>query len=327
MFKFQFSIDSITKREVIKEAELRLYVSPSKSKADVAAKVSIVQNVTQGGRDAFTLRSKRFSAMSPSLIVYGGSSQWVTFSVTSFVQSHLRNNQKLVNLDACVENIYQSEMLNNFYIESLDAEYSPVLVIYSNERKRRKRASRDRQDLIAKEVVLDRFRSSKGNDRIRPADAIESNIGRQKKAVAMKPRNSSHGTTSKRKWRQRRRKFRPERRVNNGKGATPEYSTHPAPTFDYSVSTSKHNNISTILKDPELLQGDDPSAVSDRSGRVARTLEGTKIRNKGRKRPRKKTPCSRSSMVVDFEEIGWDSWIIAPKKYDVSNASSIPAQF
>ena len=327
VFKFQFSIDSITKREAIKQAELRLYVSPSKSKADIAAKVSIVQNVTQGGRDAFTLSSKRLSAMSPSLIVYGGSSQWVTFSVTGLVQSHLRNNQKLVNLNACVKNIYQNEMLNNFYIESLDAEYSPVLVIYSNERKRRKRASRDKQDLIAKEVVLDRFRSSKGKDRIRPADAIEGNIGRQKKAITMKPRNSSYGTTSKRKWRQRRRKFRSERRINNGRGATTEYSTHPVPTFGYNVSTSKHYNISTILKDSELLQGDDPMAVSDRSGRVARTLEGTKTRNKGRKRPRKKTPCSRSSMVVDFEEIGWDSWIIAPKKYDVSTTLSIIDQF
>ena len=320
MFKFQFSIDSITKREVIREAELRLYVSPSKSKADIAAKVSIVQNITQRGRDAFTLRSKRFSAMWPSLIVYGGSSQWVTFSVTSVVQNHLRKNQKLVNLDACVENIYQNEMLNNFYIESLDVEYSPVLVIYSNERKRRKRASRDKQDFIAKEVVLDQFRSSKGKDRIRPTDAIKGNIGREKKAVTIKPRNSPYGTTSKRKWRQRRRKFRPERRVNNGKGATTEYSTHPDTTFDYNVSTSKRINISTILKDTELLQGDDPMAVSDRRGRVARTLEGIKARNKGRKRPRKKTPCSRSSMVVDFEEIGWDSWIIAPKKYDVSIA-------
>ena len=321
VYKFQFSMDSIKRRELIKKAELRLYVRPSKSKMDIAAKVSIVQNSEQEGYDFDDSRFRRFSAsLSPSLIVYGGSSQWVTFSVTSIVQRHLRNNQKLINLHACVENIYQNEMLNNFYIDSLDEEYSPVLVIYSNERKRRKRALKSKHNLIAKEVILHQFRSSK--DRIESAQTIDSNLGRQDKTIAAKPRNSPSGTTSKRKLRQRRRKFRPETRTKIKKSATTEFLTYLQPTVassNFSVSKRTNETSSTVLKDVDMLLGDDPLAVLDSSGRVTRTLEGKKDRKKGKKRPRKRTPCSRSPMYVDFEEIGWDSWIIAPKGYNVSN--------
>ena len=289
----------------------------------MAAKVSIVRRAGQLA-NAFKFSSNRVSVISPSVILYGDTSRWITFNVTNTVKNHVRANEKLVNLDACLENIYQNEMLNNFCIESLKTEYSPVLVIYSNERKRRKRAPRNKQDLIAKEVILDQFRSRK--DVIRPTDRIDGIVGRQSRTNTMKPGKSTYRTTSKKRWRQSRRKsrkFRSERQLNIRNDAITGFRTSPSPRYLYSsTSMSKDANvsISSISNPTKGLQADDPLAESDRGRRVARTLSsGGKTRNKGRKRPRKKTPCSRSPLIVDFEEIGWDSWIIAPKQYNVSN--------
>ena len=325
VYKFQFSLDSIKRREILVYAELRLYVSSVKTRTSVAAKVSIVRSVGQLA-NAFKFSSNRISVISPSVIIYGDNSRWVTFNITSIVQKRVRTNEKLVNLDACLENIYQNEMLNNFYIESLKAEYSPVLVVYSNERKRRKRAPRNKQDLIAKEVILDQFRSSK--DPIRPTDRIDSNVGKHGRTITMKPGKSTYRTPSKRRWRQSRRKsrnFQSERNLGNlGNDTITEFRTSPSPRYLHGSTLSRIANItfSTISQPTAGFQGDDPLAVSDRGPRVARTLSRTlssgKTRKKGRKRPRKKTPCSRSPMYVDFEKIGWDSWIIAPKGYDVS---------
>ena len=321
MYKFQFSLIVIKRREIVVYAELRVYVSSAKTRTSVAAKVSIVRRVGPLA-NAFKFSSNRVSLISPSVIIYGDNSRWVTFNVTSIVQNRVRTNEKLVNLDACLENIYQNEMLNNFYIESLKAEYSPVLVIYSNERKPRKRAPRNKQDLITKEVILDQFRSSK--DHIRPTDRIDSNAGKHGRTIIMKPEKSTYRTISKRRWRQSRRKsrnFRSERNLGIIDNYTiTEFRTSPSPRYLHSSTLSRNTNvtISTISQPTEGFQGDDPLAVSDRGRRVARTLRSDETRNKGRKRPRKKTPCSRSPMYVDFEKIGWDSWIIAPRGYDVS---------
>ena len=43
---------------------------------------------------------------------------------------------------------------------------------------------------------------------------------------------------------------------------------------------------------------------------------GHKKMTKGRKFPRGKRPCSLKPLHVDFSEIGWDSWVIAPTGYN-----------
>ncbi|CAL4155340.1 unnamed protein product, partial [Meganyctiphanes norvegica] len=43
---------------------------------------------------------------------------------------------------------------------------------------------------------------------------------------------------------------------------------------------------------------------------------GHKKMNKGRKFPKGKRPCSLKPLHVDFSEIGWDSWVIAPSGYN-----------
>lgn len=48
---------------------------------------------------------------------------------------------------------------------------------------------------------------------------------------------------------------------------------------------------------------------------LSRTKRGSgKRRNKGTKRV--KSECQRREMTVDFKEVGWEDWILAPRKYD-----------
>ena len=53
--------------------------------------------------------------------------------------------------------------------------------------------------------------------------------------------------------------------------------------------------------------------------RVRRSASGVHLKRNMRKFKKGSRPCSLRSMYIDFKDIGWDSWVIAPKGYEAGS--------
>ncbi len=308
IFKFRFMVDQLKPRDIVTNAELRLHVSPTKT-TSVAAKVSLMHDYELLA-NSFKFSSE-LSVISPSVIVYGEGDRWVTFNVTRLVNNYIGSNKNKVELYACLENIYPQEGLEHYFIESLEEERRPELVVYTFEKKAKKRARKNKLDILANKVVLDQFRRS--SDRL---DSDSDQLGKES------PRPTTTMVSQTRRQRRRRTKRLQRRRRTLQPFIT---TAAKAPRGDTTTTTKVRRSSPSppgVSRTRPLgldrLLGDDPLAASNPKRWENDVTGTTKTRRKGRRRPRKKTPCARSPLYVDFEEIGWDSWIIAPSGYNVS---------
>ena len=318
LFRFEFALGApvVPLDVVVTRAELRLYVTSGERRGNAAARVSLLQNRGQL-ENSFKFSTDSWSPLSQSVIGHGQQDRWITFNVTELVAENMGSDQRVVSVEACLENTHQGGVFSRFNIESKKPGYSPVLVVYSSERKKRKpRAFKNKLDRIAEEIIMDHFRSSK--DKGNPAAGRHGDRDADKKG---KSRESM--TSSREQSRQRRRKakmFR-HRRTLRALGSTIAGIQHKSTSPVHTVTTARHDNRPrpTPAVRPgglDRLLGDDPLALT-------RITVDEKRKKSGRKRPRKKGPCSMSPMYVDFSEIGWNSWIIAPEGYNVSTMPSL----
>uniref|UniRef100_A0A915KGD8 TGF-beta family profile domain-containing protein n=1 Tax=Romanomermis culicivorax TaxID=13658 RepID=A0A915KGD8_ROMCU len=104
-------------------------------------------------------------------------------------------------------------------------------------------------------------------------------------------------------------------------------STTASPTFSISVETRSrsrpscgvHFSISTTRDSPTLIVY---TAIKNRKKRHTSTKRQNH-KNAGRQQKNKNTggghqrqPCGRREMRIDFDVVGWNDWIVAPKFYD-----------
>lgn len=94
--------------------------------------------------------------------------------------------------------------------------------------------------------------------------------------------------------------------------STPAHHVRLRRSLDESQST--WNNVQPLL----LTYTDDGKNMQKTGNEMTRMQRRRRATKKhgGRRRDEKREPCSRHKMYVDFTDVGWNDWIVAPPGYD-----------
>ena len=181
------------------------------------------------------------------------------------------------------------------------AQYEPILVVFSNDRKRRKMDTRELHEIQTHESeMLPDVNAGPEEETIDYADdtveyeeaeyaELSSSLGSEIKEIK-----------------------------NAGSDVVPDLVNHLKNLTDYSRTMKLHKRSLGGADDEKINERENLSDVI--SGRSSTSSSRAK-RNAGR-RPRKskRNSCRRKPMYINFAEIHWDKWIIAPNGYQVNIA-------
>ena len=93
-------------------------------------------------------------------------------------------------------------------------------------------------------------------------------------------------------------------------------------TSSFSVTWVDESECSGYDKNHLSLEGIEESSMIKQEipeTRVRRSASGVHLKRNMRKFQKGSRPCSLRSMYIDFKDIGWDSWVIAPKGYEAGS--------
>ncbi len=311
-YDLHFNLGQLEPEDKIEHAQLRLHVAPSNRKTghDMAVKVNIL-----GARHLHSGVVLYPMIVSP-MLVYGHTNHWISFNLTRYIRKRWRKQQHSVSLRACIENLYGNYMEDYFVLNTTEKEFVPSLVIYSRERKNKNQQLEANSDKIRREIIL--RQSWNKRDLIRRNYEFNSHDGTQQ--------YSKYSHSHRHSIPNRDKKHKRKKLASNPSQNVTSLTLLKARHDDFLRKSDKeylrnHGHLKSdesqlsALSD-HMLQGDDPS-VGLPVRRTPRTLK--RNRNDRVRKNRKRGPCTRSPLYVDFKEIEWDSWVIAPKGYQVSN--------
>ena len=326
-YDLQFNLGQLGQEERIEHAQLRLHVAPSSRKTghDMAVKVNIL-----GARHLHSGVVLYPMIVSP-MLVYGHSNHWISFNLTRYIPKRWRKQQHSVSLRACVENLYGNYMEDYFVLNTTEKEFVPSLVIYSRERKNKNQQLEEASsDKIRREIIL--RQSWNKRDLIRRNYEFNSRSGMQHSSKYSHSHRHSIPNTDK-KHKRKKLNSHPSQNVTSLTLLKSRHEDFLRKSDKEYLRNHRHlksddSQLSALSDhmlqgdDPlsdYMLQGDDPS-VGLPVRRTPRTLK--RNRNDRVRKNKKRGPCTRSPLYVDFKEIEWDSWVIAPKGYQVSHVVS-----
>lgn len=184
-----FNISSISKREVVNLAELRVYTSIELDKHayyfGVDREVSLYDVIAED--DA----SKMYYNLITSRRLYECLSDWEIFNVTSAVQRWLKSGNSIHKIEIRLENVWWGFSFGSLEFKTFpNDKYEPLLLVYSNDNSKHKEHTDERRELISHEYSSQsssRDDESMERRHYKPSDiylenASEKRLSRQKRA-------------------------------------------------------------------------------------------------------------------------------------------------
>lgn len=269
MHTLMFNISSISRDEDIYLAEMRLYTLVEKDRNNyqgVDRRVSIYQQTSPINQENTFQRE-----LLDSKLIYGSHTGWETFTVTTALKRWVRARTSVQLVEVRIESIYETDSPEDMGQMDIDTrphrKNEPLLLVFSNDKKKDKSHSRELHELLAQEMkYLDGDDIDPDNNENTYTDFYDNGGLRHKREVRS-PGNQS-----------------------------------------------RLNHLENMYR--QVLLQETTGKDASNNTRVER-----EVRRKQRKR-RKRNICRRMPMYVDFRDINWHRWIIAPKGYEVSSMSS-----
>lgn len=238
-----FNITSIPSDENIDLAKIRLYKLVTKDRRTyigVDRKVSVFEVFDENpATDQSTHR------LISSKHIYGHTSGWESFDVTSAVRRWVRFVNSVQILEVRIETVFNNNGPGDMDIDTRhENKRDPLLVVFSSETEAKRQHARELQELISHETDV---------NTISPAEMFD--LGEGKTPLKLSPGNQMSSTN---------------------------------------INLNKYS------------PGD--SHVLHRVKRAKRNRKNRRNNN-----------CRRKPMYVNFAEINWNDWIIAPRGYQVTS--------
>ena len=187
-----FNISSVSRREKINLAELRIFTLIERDKNayyfGVDRTVSVLDIVTDAEIDD-SLTDSKYEPIS-SRRVYGFFSAWETFDLTSSVEKWVKSGKSIHKIEIRLENFWWAFSFGSMDIKTVPNDSKePLLLVYSNDDSKHSEHVHDRHDLISHETssyhISGDFTS--GITQSKPSDIYQENSsepkrGRQKRS-------------------------------------------------------------------------------------------------------------------------------------------------
>lgn len=309
-----FNISSINRDEEIYLAELRLYAAQKTQRVLV---YEVVHQTSAGtSTEAEDGPSSRHYQLLTTREIPRGHGDWETFSVTEVVRRWVRTQATAghileVRVDTArpetvsgedEEEEGTAEERKEEEDERVDAEggeqngaFEPILVVFSNDRKRRKIELRELHEIQSLENGMgdeddgSEYPSSPSSSSALYSSSTSSVLSGEEEEEDYEEEEDRDRT-------------RLNVTVAGGGGASDVDNGKRYPQLMESLSKST-DRAST------------PSAWKKPEPRVKRSL------NRNRRRRAKRNSCRRKPMWVDFGDVLWDRWIIEPRGYQVGRTT------
>lgn len=296
-----FNVTSVSRDEEMYLAELRLYtlVEADRNRyLGVDRTVSVYEVHTTDIQDYGT---EKTSQMISTKHIYGRNSGWETFTITDAVKRWVKSRMLTQLLEVHIDTFEGEEKDGGLDISTRpNRAKGPLLVVFSND-KRRRNENRELHEIIAHEMefyddtyeddISDiNYYDEYDDENVSENKVYKRDVTRQQRQVdqSVETAEQSSDTTTARK-------------LNKNKNKS-------------TVSVNRTQYTKQLYEQLVSAQND-----GDTNGPSEHELAKIYLRTK-RSKPRKKKRniCRRKPMYVNFEDVNWQGWIIAPKGYQVA---------
>ena len=206
--------------------------------------------------------------------IYGRNSGWETFQITTAMQRWLHVKAPFLTLEVRIESMLSRNGFVDLDINTVSTHNNePLLIIYSNERKKRKLMAKEIHEMITHEM------NAAGTEETESATSSSESTNKKHKNKTDKDvlSHAHHHFIARNKTMMDR-------------------------------MTEKRKLLNSLSWNTALRH----SFSNSNTSRTMRTG-----RYKRRAKRYRRNICRRKSMYVNFKDILWDSWIIAPQGYEV----------